>query len=117
MIKRGATFISHSIMSNHVHMLIEHFAVDLVGHKGKNAKYPVTEIIRLLKGSTARECNLALQHSGHFWHHESYDHVVRTEDELERIIRYIINNPVKAGLVEQWKDWKYTYVNSEFGDW
>ena len=35
----------------------------------------------------------------------------------ERIILYILNNPVKAGLVNEWKDWKFAYVNPEFGEW
>ena len=46
---------------------------------------------------------------GAFWHHESYDHYVRDE-ELNRIIQYIVNNPVKAGMVEDWRDWKFTYL-------
>jgi hypothetical protein len=42
---------------------------------------------------------------------------VRDEDELERIVLYIINNPVKAGLVDDWNDWPFTYVNPELGAW
>ena len=47
---------------------------------------------------------------GAFWQHESYDHVVRNEKEFERILAYIVNNPVKAGLVADWQDWPYTYM-------
>lgn len=36
---------------------------------------------------------------------------------MERIIKYILNNPVKAGLVKEWTDWKFTYINPEFGSW
>jgi len=35
--------------------------------------------------------------------------VVRDEKELNRIIWYTINNPVKAGLVKNAEDWKWTY--------
>ncbi len=45
-----------------------------------------------------------------FWQHESYDHVVRNEREYERILAYIVNNPVKAGLVSDWQEWPYTFV-------
>ena len=105
------------IMPNHGHILIEPRAVEEAKHKGKSAKYPVTDTLRLLKGNTARACNLKLGRSGHFWHHESYDHYARDEKELEQTIKYILNNPVKAGLVKEWKDWQFTYVNPEFGSW
>ena len=109
--------IAYCIMPNHVHMLIEHILNISFYHRGKSAKYPVTETLRLLKGITARDCNLALNRSGQFWHHESYDHFVRDKAELERTIKYILNNPVKAGLVKEWTDWKFAYVNPEFGKW
>ena len=48
--------------------------------------------------------------SGAFWQHESYDHVVRDEQELIRIVRYILNNPVKAGLVANWQDYPFLFV-------
>ncbi len=63
----------------------------------------------MLKGSTARECNKLLKRTGAFWQHESYDHVVRNEDELRRIVEYVLNNPVKAGLVEVEEDWMWSY--------
>jgi REP element-mobilizing transposase RayT len=62
-----------------------------------------------LKWYTAKECNKILNCTGQFWQHESYDHVVRNEEELNRIIEYILNNPVKAGLVETHEDWKWNY--------
>ena len=104
-------------MPNHAHLLFDSLVADQSKHKGMSAKYPVTETLRLLKGSTARSCNLSLKRNGRFWHHESYDRFVRDEQELERIIKYILNNPVKAGLVKKWTDWKFTYINPELGSW
>lgn len=114
---RQYRLMAYCIMPNHVHLLIELLALAPLHHHGKSAKYPVGDMMRLLKGRTARMCNLALNRNGSFWHHESYDHYARNEEELARIIAYIINNPVKAGLAKEWKDWKFTYVNPEFGDW
>lgn len=113
----GTSFFAYCIMSNHVHLLIEHQRVKQAEHGGKSANYPVTEALRLLKGSTARLCNIQLNRTGSFWQHESYDHFVRTEGELEWTIRYILQNPVKAGLVNEWKSWKFTYVNPVLGEW
>lgn len=109
--------LAYCIMPNHVHLLIESLLQELPHHKGKSAISPIADTMRLLKGRTARYCNLALNRTGIFWHHEYYDHYVRDEKEMEGIILYIINNPVKAGLAKEWKDWKFTYLNPELGKW
>jgi REP element-mobilizing transposase RayT len=109
--------ITYCVMPNHVHLLIKPFDKEHLEHQGNTAKYPVTDTLRLLKGSTARYCNQVLGRDGAFWQHESYDHYVRDEEELERIVRYILNNPVKAGLADDWKKWPFTYIDPELGEW
>ncbi|RKY56230.1 MAG: hypothetical protein DRP89_01765 [Candidatus Neomarinimicrobiota bacterium] len=47
---------------------------------------------------------------GAFWQDESYDHIVGYEKELERIIYYVLNNPVKAGLVNNCEKWEWNYL-------
>lgn len=61
----------------------------------------------------ARQANLLLNRQSAFWQEESYDHIVRDEEELGRIILYILNNPVKARLVEIWTDWKWNYLRGD----
>ena len=72
----------------------------------------LAEIMQSLKVYTARECNRALERKGQFWQHESYDHVIRL-GEYNRIITYTLNNPVKAGLAKEWKDWPWSYLHSQ----
>jgi REP element-mobilizing transposase RayT len=103
--------LAYCLMSNHGHLLVdtsEH--IFKPAHKGLTAFYPLTDTLKLLKGRTARYSNQVLGRNGSFWNHESYDHVVRDQKELGRIIPYIANNPVKAGLVKNWEDWKFTFV-------
>src|ERR1700749_2707272 len=51
---------------------------------------------KALKGASAREANRLLQRTGEqFWQRETYDHLVRSEAEWNRIARYIENNPVR----------------------
>lgn len=50
------------------------------------------------------------QKKGAFWQKESYDHYVRDEKEFGNIVAYILNNPVQAKLVKDWKDYSYSYV-------
>ena len=68
------------------------------------------KIMQSLKCSTARQANLILKRTGSFWETESYDHYIRDETEFYRIIKYTLNNPVKAGLVNHWQDWKRTFL-------
>jgi REP element-mobilizing transposase RayT len=106
-----------SIMPNHVHLLCDTQSPDdstVLQHKGKTQGYPLADTLRLLKGNTSRFCNKILQRNGAFWCHESYDHCVRDNDELTRAVEYILYNPVKAGLVSEWQQWDFTYLNTAY---
>jgi len=48
-----------------------------------------------------------------FWQDESYNHWVRTRDELETIVRYIEENPVRASLVKSAEDWRWSSAFSK----
>jgi REP element-mobilizing transposase RayT len=74
------------------------------------AQYFLADALKKLKGVSAYECNKLLNRRDAFWQHESYDHVIRDEAELERTVWYILENPVKAGLCSHWRDWKWTYM-------
>ncbi len=76
--------------------------------KTMRRRSPRERIMKSIKGYSARRCNELLELAGHFWQDESYDHLVRDEDELMRIIDYIENNPVKAGLVGEREDWRWS---------
>jgi REP element-mobilizing transposase RayT len=92
---------AYCIMSNHVHLLIS-----------MHANAPILyKVMQRHKSFTATQCNKVLRRHGPFWTRESYDHVVRKDDEFGRIVAYILNNPVKAGLIENWQEWKWSYVN------
>src|SRR5215213_4730113 len=47
-------------------------------------------------------------YNGKLWQRQFFDHVIRNEKDFLETIEYIRENPVKAKLVENWKDWKYT---------
>jgi len=75
------------VMSNHVHLLF-------------TPLIDVTKIMHSLKRFTALEANRILGRTGQpFWQDESFDRLVRDDNEFDRIRHYIENNPVKAGLV------------------
>ena len=63
------------------------------------------------KSFTANECNKLLGRTGQFWQDESYDHWVRDDEELQRIIQYVEQNPVKARLAEAAMAYRYSSAN------
>jgi len=114
---------AYSVMSNHVHAVFKPFlsANDLSeslkeGRPIFTSKHPsLSRIMHSLKGASARECNLVLSRVGQFWEHESFDHVIR-EGTFYRTIRYALNNPVKAGLVKTWREWRWNYCRIKLID-
>jgi putative transposase len=98
---------SFCIMPNHIHIVLTPL------EERSDSYYSLAQITKQIKVPTARKANRMLSIRGEFWQHESYDHVVRDQDELERINRYILNNPVKAGLVQDTSNWKWAYQKHE----
>jgi putative transposase len=87
---------AYAILSNHVHVLLL-------------PKIAPSRLLQSWKGATARQANLILGRTGEtFWQAESYDHWVRTEEEWKRIVAYIEDNPVKAGLVQLAEDYPWS---------
>ncbi|MFQ5611904.1 MAG: transposase [Anaerolineae bacterium] len=91
------------IMPNHIHLVFTPL------RKEDGTYHAMSAIMHSLKGRCAREANLLLGRQGKFWQHENYDRVIRDEAEWQRVVNYVLNNPVKANLVQHWKDWPWTY--------
>ncbi len=84
------------VMANHVHVLLK----------------PVVELAVItqgIKGFTSYKINRQQKQLGRvFWQDESYDHWTRDKDEFLRIIFYIEQNPVVAGLCAHPADWLWS---------
>jgi len=84
------------VMPNHVHLLV-------------SPHVPLPQLTKALKGFSAKRANQMLGLTGNpFWQEESYDHLVRDETERERVQCYIEQNPVRAGLVRQASDYRWS---------
>lgn len=101
-LQQGATefhlyeLLAWVVMPNHVPVVCKPFRA-------------LPKITRWIKGSTARSANLLLGRTGTpFWQFESYDHCIRNDAELNRVIRYVEANPVTAGLTEAIEDWPWS---------
>lgn len=108
---------AYCIMSNHVHAVFAPYLSEddlrikqvKAGILYESDKPPLDVIMHSLKSWTANQANALLGRSGEFWQHESYDHVVRDDAEYDRIINYVLRNPVKAGLVQTWQEWRWSW--------
>jgi REP element-mobilizing transposase RayT len=89
--------IAYVIMPNHVHLF---FSSDT----------PLKRLLEDFKRWTAKKIREAQGKSGRLWQREWFDHWSRSAEQDARIIRYIRDNPVKAGLVSDWRDWRWTRV-------
>ena len=77
------------VMPNHFHALVSPLA-----------KWTLGCIVQGWKGGSARAINLRLGQTGRLWQPEPYDHIVRSEEQLQHYRRYIAENPIKARLQE-----------------
>lgn len=94
--------ICYSVMPNHIHIIF---------HLLPNSKN-IGKIMQNIKRISAFRINKILGKTGNFWQAESYDHIIRDEKELNKLIKYTLMNPVKAGIVENWKEFDHNYFTN-----
>jgi REP element-mobilizing transposase RayT len=98
------------VMPNHVHMIF----TPLVDRQAMEI-YSLAEIMDAVKGASAHKVNKMLSRKGRIWQAESFDHVVRSSENLDAKITYVLDNPLRLGLVDDWTDypwlWKKAFVN------
>jgi len=98
------------VMPDHVHMIF----TPLINRRAMEI-YSLAEIMDAIKGASAHRVNKMLGRKGRVWQAESFDHVVRSSENLDAKIAYLIENPVRAGLVDEWAEypwlWRKPLVN------
>ena len=97
----GERYVLHDwvVMPNHVHLVIE-----------PRGEHGLSDILHSLKSYTATEANRALRRQGAFWQQESYDRLLRDQNEFERCVQYVQQNPVKAKLAATPEEYAYGRV-------
>jgi len=98
------------VMPDHVHLIF----TPQVNLKEKEI-YSLAEIMDAIKGASAHKINKAIGRRGRVWQAESFDHVLRSSEGLDAKIEYVLENPVRNGLVKDWKRypwlWAKAFVN------
>ncbi|MCI0614802.1 transposase [bacterium] len=86
-----------TVMPNHIHVL---FTLESSSN--------LSSVVQGWKGATAFQANRMLERTGRFWQPEYFDVLVKTSRHFEFYLRYIFNNPVKAGLCAEVFHWPFT---------
>ena len=91
-----ARVLAWVLMPDHAHWLIELGTTD-----------PLARVVSRLKSASARVANPVLCRQGALWARAYHDHALRDEEDLRTVARYLIGNPVRAGLVAQVGDYPF----------
>ena len=83
-------------MPDHLHILAE--VPEEIG---------LVDFIREFKGMSTKVA-WGCGHRGTIWQRSFYDHCLRKDEGVREVASYILNNPVRAGLVEKWRDYPYS---------
>ena len=95
----GERFVldAYVIMPDHVHVLLR----PMTG-------WTLARILQGIKGYSARQINAILGRKGAVWQKESFDHLIRHEEDWLDKLNYIHMNPVTAGLVDRPEDYPFS---------
>jgi len=91
--ENGIKFDLHAavVMPDHVHLIYSPL------RREDGWSYTLPEIMKAIKGRSAREINVTLKRSWPVWQEEFFDHVLRSNDSLVDHVDYVCQNPVRAG--------------------
>jgi putative transposase len=78
------------LMPDHLHLLLE------------LGSCPLASVVQRIKGCSSRACGI-----GRLWQPNYFDRRLRREDDLGTAIRYVLQNPLKAQLVDDLRRWPW----------
>jgi len=84
------------VMPDHVHWLFQ-----------LGETLPLPSVMKTFKARAAHRVNAYLNRQGSLWQKAYYDHAVRKEEDIRQIARYIVANPLRAGLVGKIGDYPH----------
>ena len=88
------------VMPDHVHWLFELCSTETLSN-----------VVRSLKGRSSRRINRLRESPENVWQTGFHDRALRYADSLREAGFYVVNNPVRAGLVDQWWHYPFVYIN------
>ena len=104
----GMRFHLHAavVMPEHVHLLMTPL------RDANGELFCLQDILKGIKGASARRVNQLTSGSGPVWQEESFDYVVRSYEILQQKTEYIRQNPVRRGLVRRPEEYPWLWTES-----
>lgn len=98
-----AHVLALQLMPDHVHIVARLGTRNSLGDAVRQLKGPLTPLLR--------ERTIRWQTGGYF------DHRLRCDDELAPILRYMLTNPYRKGLVAWDQTWPFWFCATEIWAW
>lgn len=93
---KGAETLCFVVMPDHVHWLLQ-----LRPHSD------LSSVVQTVKSASAKRLNRYIRRSGGIWQKGFHDHALRREENVTAVARYIVANPLRAGLVKSLGDYPH----------
>ncbi|MFH1535107.1 MAG: transposase [Patescibacteria group bacterium] len=95
----------------------DRFISTRVGENSFSPCYNISQIMKSIKGKSARIINDILGKNGQLWQHSFYEHGIRNDQDFVEKLNYLHLNPLRADLVKDQSDFKYSsYQNYHLND-
>jgi REP element-mobilizing transposase RayT len=85
------------VMPNHTHSLLTRFE-----------NWTLARLMHTHKSYTSHQINKILDRVGPLWRTEYFDRYIRNAEHFRAVVKYIENNPVRAGLCAKPSDWPFS---------
>jgi REP element-mobilizing transposase RayT len=92
------------VMPDHVHLIL----TPLIDGD-RQIVVSLVEIMKAIKSASAHKINRTCGGTGPVWQEESFDRVVRSSENLDAKIAYILENPVRQGLTRDWHEYPWIW--------
>jgi REP element-mobilizing transposase RayT len=96
------------VMPDHVHMILTP-QID----EERREVISLVRIMQSVKAASARAINQELKRTGTVWQEESFDHVLRSSEGLDAKVEYVLQNPVRKGLVADWREYRWAWQRQD----
>lgn len=84
------------LMPDHLHWLIQ-----------LRGPIALSTVMKVFKGRSARQLGLHTNTGSAVWQSGFHDHALRREEDVLKVARYIVSNPLRAGLVDHLGDYPF----------
>jgi putative transposase len=93
--KAHCELIVYLFMPDHCHILLQ----------GKDDEADLLKAMIRFKQQTGYW--FSKEHPEFYWQKDFYDHILKKENDIEKHVAYILDNPVRKGIVQVWREYPY----------